>query len=141
MEFMKKTKVNVGEELAVQTFDVHRNVSYKEILNSDEANKLGIHVSSILKERIEVGGAVLPHYHDVAEVIHITKGKVKLYQNGEWFSYKEGDTFLVPKGVVHSVVNDDSAATEQISIFLPVSTEPLENENFVSHMVEEAVQD
>ncbi|GIQ64421.1 hypothetical protein PACILC2_29890 [Paenibacillus cisolokensis] len=70
--------------------------------------------------KIGVGGAILPHYHDVAEIIHITAGKVRLLCNGEWRSYEAGDTFHVPAGVVHSVVNDDTAPTEQISIFLPV---------------------
>lgn len=133
----KATKVNIGEQLTWNSFTVHQKVDYREILNADEANELGVSVSSVLKERIEVGGAVLPHYHDVAEVIHITKGKVKLLQNGEWQSYKEGDTFLVPQGVVHSVANDDNIATEQVSIFLPVSDERLENEDFKSFMVDE----
>jgi len=131
----KKTKVNMGEELKWEEFTVHRKVNFQELLDAKEADELGVSVSSVLRERIEVGGAVLPHYHDVAEVIHITKGKVKLLQNGEWKSYKEGDTFLVPTGVVHSVANDDVEPTEQISIFIPVH-EGIHNENFASHMVD-----
>ncbi len=131
----KKTKVKIGDELKWNTFIEHRKVHHHELLSAKEADEIGVNVSSVLRERIEVGGAVLPHYHDVAEVIHITKGKVKLLQNGEWKSYKEGDTFLVPKGVVHSVANDDVEPTEQISIFIPVH-EGIHNENFTSHMVD-----
>ena len=40
--------------------------------------------------------------------------------NGEWLSCKAGDTFQVPAGVVHSVMNDCEEPTEQISVFLPV---------------------
>ncbi|MFJ7666957.1 cupin domain-containing protein [Lysinibacillus sp. NPDC097195] len=131
----KKTKVKIGDELKWNVFTEHREVYHRELLSAKEADELGVSVSSVLRERIEVGGAVLPHYHDVAEVIHITKGKVKLLQNGEWKSYKEGDTFLVPTGVVHSVANDDVEPTEQISIFIPVH-EGIQNENFASHMVD-----
>ncbi|MFJ5766623.1 cupin domain-containing protein [Lysinibacillus sp. NPDC093210] len=131
----KKTKVKIGDELKWNVFTEHRKVHHQELLSAKEADELGVSVSSVLRERIEVGGAVLPHYHDVAEVIHITKGKVKLLQNGVWKSYYEGDTFLVPKGVVHSVANDDVEPTEQISIFIPVH-EGIHNENFTSHMVD-----
>lgn len=132
----KNTKVNVGEDLKWNLFTEHRKVHHREILGAKEADKLGVDVSSVLRERIEVGGAVLPHYHDVAEVIHIIKGNVKLLQNGEWKSYKDGDTFIVPEGVVHSVANDDDEPTEQVSIFLPVS-EDVQNEGFKSYMVDE----
>ncbi|MCJ0929922.1 cupin domain-containing protein [Virgibacillus halodenitrificans] len=135
MNEQKNTKVNVGEELKWNKFTEHREVFNQELLSAKEADGLGVSVSSVLRERIEVGGIVLPHYHDVAEVIHITKGKVRLLKNGEWTSYKEGDTFLVPKGVVHSVANDDTEPTEQVSIFLPVSDD-VENEGFKSHMVD-----
>ncbi|WHX26403.1 cupin domain-containing protein [Virgibacillus halodenitrificans] len=135
MNEQKNTKVNVGEELKWNKFTEHREVFNQELLSAKEADGLGVSVSSVLRERIEVGGIVLPHYHDVAEVIHITKGKVRLLKNGEWTSYKEGDTFLVPKGVVHSVANDDTEPTEQVSIFLPLSDD-VENEGFKSHMVD-----
>ncbi|MEC2159555.1 cupin domain-containing protein [Virgibacillus halodenitrificans] len=135
MNEQKNTKVNVGEELKWNKFTEHREVFNQELLSATEADGLGVSVSSVLRERIELGGIVLPHYHDVAEVIHITKGKVRLLKNGEWTSYKEGDTFLVPKGVVHSVANDDTEPTEQVSIFLPVSDD-VENEGFKSHMVD-----
>ncbi|MFJ5789772.1 cupin domain-containing protein [Lysinibacillus sp. NPDC093197] len=81
-----------------------------------------------------MSGAVLPHYQEVAEVI-ITKGKVKLLQNGDWKSYKGGDTFVVPKGVVHTVTNYDIEPTERVSIFIQVH-EGIQNENFASHIVE-----
>ncbi len=80
--------------------------------NKDQLHPLG--------KKIGPGGQVLPHYHDVAEIIHITVGKVKLLCNGEWKNYQAGDTFHVPAGTVHSVLNDDIVPSEQISIFLPV---------------------
>lgn len=77
-----------------------------------------------------VGGQVLPNYHDVAEIIHITVGKVKLLCNGEWKAYKAGDTFQVPASVIHSVANDGDRPSEQISVFLSADQAVPPNEFF-----------
>ncbi|MCD1258561.1 cupin domain-containing protein [Paenibacillus athensensis] len=113
----------------------HPELYHREIVSAADADALGIRTSSVLWEKIGVGGAVLPHYHDVAEIIHITAGKVKLLCNGEWRSYQAGDTFQVPAGVVHSVMNDDTVPTEQISIFLPVENEVPRNRFFATTLV------
>lgn len=120
MELSNKTSVKPAEEMNWSLMPDHISLYHREILNAKEADSLGVRMSSVLWEKIDVGGAVLPHYHNVAEIIHITAGKVKLLCNGEWMSYQAGDTFHVPAGVIHSVANDDTKATEQISIFLPV---------------------
>jgi len=133
---MPETQVKLSYELPWKPLKEHVRLFHREILESSEANELGVHVSSILWEKIEIGGQVLPHYHDVAEVIHITVGQVQLLCNGEWKVHKAGDTFLVPAGVVHSVKNDDNIPTEQISIFLPVTKESLDNEFFKTYLVQ-----
>lgn len=130
-----QTIVKKGEEINWSLIPEHRHLFHREIFTSTDADSMGVRVSSILLEKIEIGGAVLPHYHDVAEIIHITVGKVKLLCNGEWKSYQAGDTFLVPAGTVHSVVNDDNAPTEQISIFLPVSSDIPPNQFFKTFLV------
>lgn len=111
---VKSTRFNDWEPITE-----HIGLYHREILNAAEADDLGVRASSILWEKIDVGGGVLPHYHNVAEIIHITSGKVLLLCNGEWTSYEAGDTFHVPAGVIHSVMNDCDEPTEQISIFLP----------------------
>jgi mannose-6-phosphate isomerase-like protein (cupin superfamily) len=128
------SKVSEEQELTWAKFSEHRDVSYCQIVSSVDADWLGIDVSSVLRERIEVGGAVLPHYHDVAEIIHFTKGNVKILFNDEWRECKAGDTFLVPSGVVHSVVNNDTSATEQISMFIPLSKQNSQNQFFKTHL-------
>jgi mannose-6-phosphate isomerase-like protein (cupin superfamily) len=117
----------------------HIELYHRELLSAEEGDQLGIRANSILWEKIGVGGAVLPHYHNVAEIIHITKGKVNLLCNGQWQSYQEGDTFLVPAGVVHSVANNDCEPTEQISIFLPVESEVPPNTFFQTTLVDVAL--
>lgn len=120
MTTASSTAVKTAESMHWELMPNHIELYHREIVSAAEADALGVSASSVLWEKIGVGGAVLPHYHNVAEIIHITVGKVRLLCNGEWKSYKAGDTFHVPAGVVHSVANDDTAPTEQISIFLPV---------------------
>ena len=127
MSLQDKTTVKTADMMPWSPIVEHPYLYHREIVTAQEADQLGIRTSSVLWEKIGVGGAVLPHYHNVAEIIHITVGKVKLLCNGEWKSYQAGDTFHVPRGVVHSVVNDDTAPTEQISIFLPVEEDVPEN--------------
>ena len=115
----KRTTVKTADGMEWGLMPDHIELYHREIVSAAEADALGVRASSVLWEKIGVGGAVLPHYHDVAEIIHITVGQVRLLCNGEWQSFKAGDTFHVPAGVVHSVENDDTAPTEQISIFLP----------------------
>ncbi|MEX1028802.1 MAG: cupin domain-containing protein [Paenibacillaceae bacterium] len=131
-----QTVVLEGESLSWTAIEPHPELYHKEIVNAATADALGITVSSILWEKIGLNGMVLPHYHNVAEIIHITVGKVKLLCNGEWVSYKAGDTFQVPAGTVHSVANDDIIPTEQISIFLPAGDEVPENRFFDTLLVE-----
>ncbi|WP_424767671.1 cupin domain-containing protein [Paenibacillus sp. sgz302251] len=132
-----ETKVLTSETMPWALMPNHINLYHREIVSAEQADTMGIRVSSILWEKIDVGGQVLPHYHDVAEIIHITVGKVKLLCNGEWKSYKAGDTFHVPSGVIHSVANDDEVPTEQISVFLPAEQEIPLNSFFHTTLVED----
>jgi mannose-6-phosphate isomerase-like protein (cupin superfamily) len=131
------SKVKAEQELTWTKFSEHQDVSYCQLVNTNDADWLRIEVSSVLRERIEVGGAVLPHYHDVAEIIHFTKGNVKILFNETWLSCSAGDTFLVPPGAVHSVVNNDTTATEQISMFIPQSKHNTANQFFKTYLVED----
>lgn len=131
-----QTYVKTNDSFTWAKMPNHIELYHKEILSTADADALGLRASSILWEKIGVGGAVVPHYHDVAEIIHITVGRVKLLCNGKWESYSAGDTFLVPAGVIHSVVNDDTQPTEQISIFLPVSENIPPNQPFKTYLIE-----
>ncbi len=119
MNVAKETKVRVGEKMIWTPFSEHEHSYLKEIVTAADADAMGIRLSSVILEKIDVGGSILPHYHDVSEVIHITQGNVRVLCNGVWKNNKAGDTFMVPAGEVHSVCNDDTAPTFQISIFIP----------------------
>lgn len=131
-----ETIVKPGEGLVWTAIPEHVSLYHKEIVTAEEADRMGVRLSSVLWEKIEVGGGVLPHYHNVAEVIHITVGKVRLLCNGEWMSCQAGDTFHVPAGVIHSVMNDDSKPTEQVSIFLPAEADVPANRFFETTKVD-----
>lgn len=112
--------VKTADSQAWELMPNHVELYHKELTSAQEADELGVRLSSILWEQIGPGGAVLPHYHNVAEIIHITKGEVLLYREGQWLAYQAGDTFIVPAKVVHSVANRGAEPSEQLSIFLPV---------------------
>ncbi|WNR42163.1 cupin domain-containing protein [Paenibacillus roseipurpureus] len=135
----QETTVLRGAPIPWTPIPAHPELYHREIVDAAKADALGVRISSVLWERIGVGGQVLPHYHDVVEVIHITVGKVKLLCNGVWQSYQAGDTFHVPARTVHSVANDDTKPTEQISIFLPADANVPSNQFFQTFLVDAAV--
>ena len=133
----KMTTIKRGGAMNWEPMPDHVSLYHREIVSAAEADALGVRVSSVLWEKIGPGGAVLPHYHNVAEIIHITAGEVRLLCNGEWKLCQTGDTFHVPAGAVHSVANAGSLPSEQISIFLPVDEEAPPNRFFETVLVPE----
>lgn len=132
-----QTEVLAGDSMEWQLMPNHVELYHREILSAKQADALGIRMNSVLWEKIGVGGQILPHYHDVVEIIHITVGRVKLLCNGVWKTCKAGDTFHVPAGVVHSVANDGGIPSEQISIFVPVEPDAPANVYFGTTIVED----
>lgn len=138
-EKMNRLDRTIVKEMEKQQWELmpnHIELYHREIVSAAEADAMGVRANSVLWEKIGARGAVLPHYHNVAEIIHITVGQVRLLCNGEWKSYEAGDTFHVPAGVVHSVVNEGEVDSEQISIFLPVEEKIPENSFFETTLVD-----
>lgn len=97
----------------------HRGLYHQEILSRDEAARMHLHVWRILRERIEPGGAVLPHRHDVTEVIHFVRGEVDVLLRTTRLICRPGDSLIVPAGTVHGVANGSPVPSEQVSFFIP----------------------
>jgi len=129
-------QTRIGDDMEWEPMPVHPKLYHREIVSAKDADALGIRLNSVLWEKIGVGGRILPHYHDVAEIVHITAGRVKLLCNGEWKSFKAGDTFHIPAGAVHSVANDGDVPSEQISIFIPEVSGAPANVRFGTTLVE-----
>ncbi len=95
------------------------NVNVKELLSRDESGSLNLRLWRILFEQIEPGAAVLPHFHDTAEVIHFIQGEVHVLVGEERSVCRPGDALIVESGTIHGVANRGSAPTTQISYFVP----------------------
>lgn len=95
------------------------NVYHKELLSRDESASLGLRLWRILFEKIEPGAAVLPHYHDVTEVIHFVQGEVHVLLGEERSVCRPGDSLIVRIGVIHSVANKGGEPSTQVSFFIP----------------------
>lgn len=115
-----RSVIKHSDTLPWQPASQHRGLCYQELLDPEDANGLGVAVSSVLRERIESGGAVLPHTHDVAEIIHFLEGSVRVLLGDKWSDCTPGDTVLVPRGLRHGVENREDLPSRQVSIFLPV---------------------
>ncbi|NQX47015.1 cupin domain-containing protein [Paenibacillus tritici] len=133
----QETEVLSAADMTWELMPNHIELYHREIVSAEQADRLGIRMSSILWEKLGIGGQVLPHYHDVVEIIHITVGEVKLLCGEEWYSYRAGDTFHVPAGVVHSVRNTGDSPSEQISIFVPAETDVPANCFFGTTLIED----
>jgi uncharacterized RmlC-like cupin family protein len=97
------------------------NVNVKELLSREESGALNLNLWRILFEKIEPGAAVLPHYHDTAEVIHFIRGEVHVLVGEERSVCRPGDSLIVKSGTIHGVANKGTEPTTQISYFVPAA--------------------
>ncbi len=115
---MKPTLVR-WDEIEWNPAPLHLGLFYKEVLSKEEWAARSLRVWKVLIEKIEPGGAVLPHFHDVAEIIHFLEEEVSVLLGEQRAICHPGDTIIVPAGVVHSVANKGARDSRQVSIFLP----------------------
>lgn len=75
----QETEVLTAADMTWELMPNHIELYHREIVSAAQADRLGIRMSSILWEKLGVGGQVLPHHHDVVEIIHITVGRSSCY--------------------------------------------------------------
>lgn len=97
------------------------DVYHKQLLSREESASLGLKLWRVLFERIDPGAAVLPHRHDVTEVIHFIRGEVHVLLGGRRSVCRPGDSLIVPSGVVHGVANKGLEPSTQVSFFIPAA--------------------
>lgn len=68
----------------------------------------------VWRANMDAGAATPPHCHDFEEVVVVLRGNGRAQIGGEWCSYREGDTLVLPAGVLHQIFAD--TATETIAV-------------------------
>ncbi len=107
------------EDMDWITAPLHEGLFQQSLISPEEAETLNLHLWQVLREKIEPGGSVLPHTHDVTEIIHFLQGEVAVLLGEQRTICRPGDTITAPAGVVHGVANRGETASGQISFFIP----------------------
>lgn len=75
---------------------------------------------------VDVGGTVLPHTHPGIEMAYIASGEAELTIAGQPArALRQGDSFAIPKGTVHSVRNTGKTELVMISTYVVEQGAPL----------------
>jgi quercetin dioxygenase-like cupin family protein len=135
---MGNTIIHTWDDLEMVKNPNHPALYQKTFLSPGDADHAEIRANMILFEKLEKGGAVLPHFHDVCEIICVTGGRVQFYCEEGWKEYSRYDTFIVPAGQIHSVTNIYDEPSEQISFFIPTApdTDAIKNVIFETKILE-----
>ena len=112
-------RMRLNDELEWTAAARHRELYQQSLVSAEEARRLNLQLWKVLREKIEPGGAVLPHFHDTAEIIHFLIGNVNALVGEERRICGPGDTLIVPAETIHGVSNTGNAPSEQISFFIP----------------------
>ncbi len=54
------------------------------------------------------------HYHETIELYYLVNGKVKYFIDEKSYDLNKGDLIIIPKGVLHSTVSEESDFTERL---------------------------
>ena len=61
-----------------------------------------------------------PHYHnDASELFYIINGQMDVMLDGSWRTLHAGESFTVPKGGIHTFVNNGEKTVDWITAFSP----------------------
>lgn len=78
------------------------------------------------RAELDPGGTVMPHTHPGIEMAYIASGNGEVIMNGMApRALRQGDSFAVPEGVVHSVRNTGKTALVMISTYVVAKNAPL----------------
>lgn len=66
----------------------------------------GLSSLEVWSQSIAGHGATPPHRHDCEEVVLVLAGRGLLAMNGTDLPFQAGDTLIIPRGVVHQILND-----------------------------------
>ena len=77
----------------------------------------GLTQLSVWRQRIAPGGATPPHRHPCDEVVLCTAGTAELHIDGQRLRFGAGQTAILPKNVLHQIVNTGDEPLELTASF------------------------
>jgi mannose-6-phosphate isomerase-like protein (cupin superfamily) len=109
----------LGTKIYGQNFDAKKvqpdsttysNICVKKVAESNEQSTFIIWVKKGVK----------PHYHAThTEYVSIVSGKGKMTLDGKTFAVKRGQSFVIQKGIIHSVETTSRKPLKVISVQAP----------------------
>ena len=69
--------------------------------------------------KVEPGGRIIPHCHDVWEVFYVLEGKGEAEMGERKEMCSKGVCFVAPPGVMHSMKNTDNVPILLFCVFTP----------------------
>lgn len=94
----------------------HREVYLKHLVTSKDNDRLSAHIV-----RIEKGGEIVPHTHEIMEVFYFMKGQGLALVNGERIKVDAGSVIIAPAGTQHGLINDGDEELILFSVFSPAN--------------------
>lgn len=94
----------------------HREVYLKHLVTSKDNDRLSAHIV-----KIEKGGEIVPHTHEIMEVFYFMKGQGLALVNGERIKADEGSVIIAPAGTQHGLINDGDEELILFSVFSPAN--------------------
>ena len=83
----------------------------------------GLEALSVWKQSIAAGSATPPHRHDCEEVVLVTAGRGELQIDGAVQKFGADTTLVIPRNVLHQIVNTGDTPLEIVAAF---SVSPVE---------------
>ncbi|MEA4960716.1 cupin domain-containing protein [Lutispora sp.] len=94
----------------------HRDVFLRHLTTSKENDRLSAHIV-----RIEKGGEIVPHTHEILEVFYIMKGEGLALANRERVKTAAGDCIIAHPGEEHGLINTGEGEILLYSVFSPAN--------------------
>ena len=82
----------------------------------------GLSSLEVWSQSIAGHGATPPHQHDCEEVVLVLAGQGLLAMDGADTPFQAGDTLIIPRGVVHQILNDGD---QELRLFAALGMAPV----------------
>ncbi len=103
---MKKVSIKDNKYIPASHEDQDNPGVWKRILFKHDDFSSNVRIQMINWAKLPKGKEFIPHYHeDMDEVFIVISGKAEIRIGEEIDTLEEGDSVLIPKGIIHSMKN------------------------------------